>query len=85
MVNALACLTILFAALITSGGTIFNKEPLGSWKLAGNLEMAMQCHDSHTRESSHEISRMQFKFIVGFILFKELNFRRKPPLRIIRK
>ena len=52
----LACLTILFAALITSGGTVFNKGPLGSWKFAGNLEITMQCHDSHTRESSHEIS-----------------------------
>ena len=82
---SLACLTILFVA---SGGTVFNKGSLGSWKVAGNLEIAMQCHDSHTRKSSHEISRRQsirFELIVGFILFEELNFRRRPPLRIIRK
>ena len=28
---------------------------------------------------------MQFELIVGFILFEELNFRRRPPLRIIQK
>ena len=78
---SLACSTILFsAALITSDGTVFDKGPLGSWKFAGNLEIAMQCHDSHTPKSLHEISHMQFELIVGFKLFKELNFCRRHPL-----
>ena len=41
---SLACLTILFAALITSGGTVVNKGPLGSWKFAGNHAMPSHPH-----------------------------------------
>ena len=60
---SLACSIILFAALITSGSTVFDKGPLGSWKFAGILKIiAMQCHDTHARELSHEILCMRFEF-----------------------